>query len=128
MSLAVSEEVETRIDGFEDNAQAAWFTFEYSKDDIFTLAFATVGPGAGILITEGPIMAIGETTCFIDIDDPELKVLLTKFTNLYGINPRPIEVNPSGWNNIISDPVLLYFLKEAQSQTNSADYYKQLGC
>ena len=130
VTVAVAEEVETRIDGFEDNAQAAWFTFEYSKDDIFTLAFATVGPGAGIWITEGPLLATGETTCFIDIDDPELKVLLSKFVNLYGINPSPIEVeaNTIGFNNMISDPVLVYFLKEAQSQTSSVGYYKQLGC
>ena len=130
MSVANAEEVEKRIDGFEDNATAAWFTFEYSEDDIFTLAFATVGPGAGIWITEGSSLANGETACFIDIDDPELRALLTKFATLYGMYPSPIEVEPTtfGSNNIISDPVLVYFLKEAQSQKNSAAYYKQLGC
>ena len=48
--------VETRVIGYQDDGTAAWFTFAYSKDDIFSLSFAGSGELPGIMITEGPIL------------------------------------------------------------------------
>ena len=48
--------LENRVTSYADDGLEAWFTFEYSKKDVFTLSFAGSGPYRGIWIVEGKLL------------------------------------------------------------------------
>ena len=126
--------IENRVIGYQDDGTAAWFTFAYSKDDIFSLSFAGSGELPGIMITEGPILKPDKMICLLLTNDPNRKLqnlIKTKFMTNYGLGGT-VAVDPNNTvgsvKGKISDTILYYFLRAAQDAKNTEDYLKNINC
>ena len=125
---------EKRVTGYADDGIEAWFTFEYSKSDIFTLSFAGSGPYRGIWIVQGTLLDPNRTICLLETDDPSQKLqklMMSKFMTSYGLG-GDIKVDPtktlSNIKGKISNTVLYYFLRAAQDSSSTKDYLKNINC
>ena len=142
-SLSSAENIEKRVLGFTDDIQyGKWFTFEIKPNDIFTLSFAGEGPDAGILIVQGPVLATGKTLCLLRKDDESRKLqnLMKDFMQEYGFGGQiKVDINNNlktlmglpvvkGKDDYISDTVLYYFLKTAQSSSSTDEFLINIKC
>ena len=126
--------LENRVISYADDGLEAWFTFEYSKKDIFTLSFAGSGPYRGIWIVEGKLLDPLNTICLLETDDQTKKLqnlIMNKFMTNYGLGGE-IKVDPNRTLGIIkgkiSNTILYYFLRAAQDSKNTEDYLANLNC
>lgn len=126
--------LENRVTSYADDGLEAWFTFEYSVKDIFTLSFAGSGPYRGIWIVEGKLLDPLNTICLLETDDQTKKLqnlIMNKFMTNYGLGGE-IKVDPNRTLGIIkgkiSNTVLYYFLRAAQDSKNTKEYLNFINC
>ena len=147
-SLALADDaIEKRVLAFSDDkygvpSAGTWFTFETKPGDVFTLSFAGSGPYAGVMILEGEVIEGAKALCVLARDDGsgQLQNLMRYFLGKYGTggkvkvdinnNVKRITGNPlvEGKDDYISDTVLYYFLKTAQSSSSTEDFLGNIGC
>tara|TARA_Y100000031_G_scaffold93831_1_gene102933 strand:- start:151 stop:939 length:789 start_codon:yes stop_codon:yes gene_type:complete len=130
--LKSKTDMEKRVTAYADDGNEAWFTFQYSPKDVFTLSFSGAGDDAGVWIVKGGTLIAKNTICFLLRNDPKQKLqklIKKKFMPKYGaggsINVDPKKTN-SSVKGKISNTVLYYFLKTAQDSKNTKDYLKNI--
>lgn len=126
--------LENRVTSYADDGLEAWFTFEYSKKDVFTLSFAGSGPYRGIWIVEGKLLDPLNTICLLETDDQTKKLqnlIMSKFMTNYGLGGE-IKVDPNrtlaNIKGKISNTVLYYFLRAAQDSKSTKEYLNFINC
>jgi len=142
-NVGYAETIDKRVLGYaDDNQYGKWFIFETKPGDVFTLSFAGSGTNAGIWIVEGSNLETGNTLCLLKKDDASQKLqnVVKSFMAEYGLGGKvKVDINNNlkktlgvpmvkGIDDYISDTILFYFLKAAQSSRSTEDFLKRINC